>query len=98
MNITNTPHIQTTHNIQGLQRTAAGRGTADAAGSSAALQDSVSFSDEALRLGGMTPANTESARIRFDLVNRVRAEIAAGTYDTPERMDIALERMANRVF
>ena len=31
--------------------------------------------------------------IRTDLVNRVRAEIANGTYDTPEKMDIALERL-----
>lgn len=31
--------------------------------------------------------------IRMDLVNRVRAEIAVGTYDTPEKMEIALQKM-----
>ncbi|MBQ9872968.1 MAG: flagellar biosynthesis anti-sigma factor FlgM [Thermoguttaceae bacterium] len=31
--------------------------------------------------------------IRVDLVNRVRAEIAAGTYYTDEKFDIAISRM-----
>lgn len=31
--------------------------------------------------------------IRIDLVNRVRAEIAAGTYYTDEKFEIALTRM-----
>ena len=35
--------------------------------------------------------------IRTDLVNRVRAEIAAGTYDTPEKMEIALEKMLGQI-
>ena len=35
--------------------------------------------------------------IRQDLVNRVRAEIAAGTYDTPEKLEIALERLLGKL-
>lgn len=31
--------------------------------------------------------------IRAGLVERVRREIAAGSYDTPEKLDIALDRM-----
>ena len=31
--------------------------------------------------------------IRFDLVNRIRSEIAAGTYYTDEKLEIALGRM-----
>jgi hypothetical protein len=31
--------------------------------------------------------------IRSELVRRVRREIAAGAYDTPEKLDAALERM-----
>ena len=31
--------------------------------------------------------------VRTDLVERVRAEIEAGTYETPERMEIAIGRM-----
>jgi hypothetical protein len=31
--------------------------------------------------------------IRHDLVARVRREIAAGEYDTPEKMELALHRL-----
>ena len=31
--------------------------------------------------------------VRTELVERVRREIAAGTYDTPEKWDTALERL-----
>jgi hypothetical protein len=34
--------------------------------------------------------------IRHDLVARVRQQIAAGTYDTPEKMELALERLFRR--
>ena len=33
--------------------------------------------------------------IRWDLVNRIRAEIAAGTYDTPEKFAAAIDRMSH---
>lgn len=35
--------------------------------------------------------------IRTALVARVRREIAAGTYDTPEKFAIALDRMIDRL-
>lgn len=35
----------------------------------------------------------EGAPIRQDLVSRVRQEIAAGTYDTPEKFELALDKM-----
>jgi hypothetical protein len=38
------------------------------------------------------PARQKPA-IRTDLVSRVRAEIAAGTYDTPERFEAAIAKM-----
>ena len=98
MNITNASSVQSFQNIQGMQRAHAGKSGAESAGSTTSLKDTVSFSEEALRLSEVTQTGSESPRIRFDLVNRVRAEIAAGTYDTPEKMDIALERMANRIF
>ena len=39
----------------------------------------------------------DETTVRVELVERVRREIAAGTYDTPEKMQIALERMLNRL-
>ena len=35
--------------------------------------------------------------IRADLVERVRREIAAGVYETPEKWDIALQRLLERL-
>jgi hypothetical protein len=35
---------------------------------------------------------------RLDLIRRVRREIAAGTYDTPERWEAALANLAQRLF
>ena len=35
--------------------------------------------------------------VRMELVNRVRAEIAAGTYDTQEKWEAALERLLERM-
>lgn len=38
----------------------------------------------------------KSDPIRQELVARVKAQIAAGTYDTPERFDAAFARMLER--
>jgi hypothetical protein len=35
--------------------------------------------------------------IRFALVQRIRREIAAGTYETPEKLAMAIDRMAQRL-
>ena len=37
------------------------------------------------------------AGIRRHLVERVRREIAAGTYDTPEKLEAALQRLLERM-
>jgi negative regulator of flagellin synthesis FlgM len=37
-------------------------------------------------------------KIRTELVERVRAEIAAGTYDTPDKFQAALERLLERMW
>ena len=96
MEITSFSHIQSVQNVQGLKRVPAEQ--SNTGSTTAALKDSVSFSEESLRLSDLSRANTESSKIRFDLVNRIKSEIAAGSYDTPEKMDIALERMASRIF
>jgi negative regulator of flagellin synthesis FlgM len=40
---------------------------------------------------------TETAGIRQDVVSRVRAEIAAGTYETPGKLDSALDRLLDEI-
>ena len=46
-----------------------------------------------------TPVETELAEgeIRHDLVARVRREIAAGIYDTPDKLETALARLFLRL-
>jgi negative regulator of flagellin synthesis FlgM len=39
----------------------------------------------------------ETGAVRQDLVNRIRAEIAAGTYETPDKLDVALDRMLDEL-
>ena len=47
-------------------------------------------------ISGSDSATLEGG-IRLDLVARVRKEIAEGTYDTPEKLEAALERLIARL-
>jgi hypothetical protein len=40
------------------------------------------------------PAETEAEDFRHDLVARIRRQIADGVYETPEKWQAALERLA----
>jgi len=40
----------------------------------------------------------EIPAVRTELVERVKAEIAAGTYETPERMEVAIARLMDELF
>jgi hypothetical protein len=42
------------------------------------------------------PPQAKDPTIRYELVARIRKEIAAGTYDTPEKFDAALARLLER--
>jgi Anti-sigma-28 factor, FlgM len=42
-------------------------------------------------------SKANGTEVRSDLVARVRRAIAAGTYDTPERWDAALDRLARKL-
>jgi anti-sigma28 factor (negative regulator of flagellin synthesis) len=45
-----------------------------------------------------TPATMrDESRFRSELVERIRRQIADGTYDTPEKLAVALERLLNRL-
>jgi hypothetical protein len=43
------------------------------------------------------PAPGHEPEIRCDLVERIRREIAAGVYETPEKWALALERLLERL-
>jgi len=40
----------------------------------------------------------EIPEVRTELVQQVRQQIAAGTYETPDRLDIAVERLMDELF
>jgi hypothetical protein len=44
----------------------------------------------------LTP-NEKEPMFRAALVEQIRCEIAAGTYDTPEKWEIALDRLLKRL-
>jgi negative regulator of flagellin synthesis FlgM len=39
----------------------------------------------------------ESGAVRQDLVDRIRAEIASGTYETPDKLDVAVDRLLDEI-
>jgi hypothetical protein len=47
--------------------------------------------------GDSTPPPAKPGAIRTELVERVRQEIAAGIYDTDEKLHQALERLLERL-
>ena len=62
-------------------------------------RDSFTFSEagKASSLESLHSGESSSSGIRFDFVNRIKREIAAGTYDTPDKMDIAMDRLLERL-
>ena len=56
-------------------------------------KDEVTLSSAAQQANQTSETSASSGEIRFDLVNRIRSEIVAGTYETPEKLDAALEKM-----
>jgi negative regulator of flagellin synthesis FlgM len=56
-------------------------------------KDAVTFSSAAQQANQLSETSASNGEIRFDLVNRIRSEIAAGTYETPEKLDTALEKL-----
>ena len=63
------------------------------------IEDEVEISTTARRLSATSETSraAESGEVRYDLVNRLREEIANGTYDTPQRFDAAMERLLSRL-
>lgn len=55
--------------------------------------DVIDFSEAA-----KSELSREHQPIRTDLVNRVKAEIAAGTYESEDKLNTAIDRMWSEVF
>lgn len=66
---------------------------ADGAAKTQAVGDSVTISSAA----EAALHATETSGIRQDVVSRIRAEIASGTYETPGKLDVALDRLLDQM-
>jgi negative regulator of flagellin synthesis FlgM len=91
MHIHGTSHIHGPHGINaphGVHRSTSSQPTSTTAGA-----DRVDISPAAEAAIKMA----ETGAIRHDLVNAIRRQIADGTYETPEKLDAALDRMLDEI-
>ena len=91
MQISGTTHVHGPHGINpphGLHRSPA---AGEAAPSQGADRVEISAAAEA------AVQAAETGDVRTDLVNRIRTQIAQGTYETPDKLDIALSRLLNEI-
>ncbi|MBN2218359.1 MAG: flagellar biosynthesis anti-sigma factor FlgM [Pirellulales bacterium] len=65
----------------------------DATTPSGLIQDELRISDEARLIEQVKQAPD----IRQDRVDAIRRQIAEGTYETPEKLDIALDRLLDEI-
>jgi negative regulator of flagellin synthesis FlgM len=91
MHISGTPHIHGPHGINAPH--APFRGQAAPSTPSARPADRVEISPAA----EAAVRAAESGEVRQDLVNRIRAEISGGTYETQEKLDSALSRLLDEI-
>ena len=68
-------------------------GQASAPSQNTTIRDELQLSP----MGQLLDKVHELPDIRSDLVARIRAEIAAGTYETEEKLQVALERLLDEI-
>ena len=57
------------------------------------IQDELDISD----VGRLVEKAKDVPQIRQNLVDRIRGQIADGTYETPDKMDLALDRLLDEI-
>ena len=83
---------------QGSQGLNALKGVEAAQSTQAAMQQGVAEVHDAVTLSVDAVRAAESTGdIRFDRVNAIRAAIADGSYETPEKLDMAIDRLLDRL-
>ena len=84
-------------NIHGVQNTTPAAGIEPVAPVNADIRptESAGVTDtvEISTVARMAAKIADLPEVRTELVERVKAELAAGIYETPEKMDIAIERL-----
>ena len=87
MQITGTNHVHGPHGINPPHMTQRGQATRSTSSPRGADRVEISPAAEA------AVQAAESGDIRTELVNQLRAQIAAGTYETPDKLDGAVDRL-----
>jgi negative regulator of flagellin synthesis FlgM len=85
--------VHPTHAAKGIEplgSTQAGKASAPSGGVSDTVEISIA--------GKLAAKINDASVIRTDLVDRVKGEIAAGTYETPERVDATVDRLMDELF
>lgn len=91
-------NIMSVFSTQGVQSLGGVKGVESTKATQAAVQQGVGEVHDSVTLSVDAVRSAESASdIRFDRVNAIRAAIADGSYDTAEKLDIALDRMLDRL-
>ena len=93
MNIYSTQIMHGSHAISGPHASKPKPASSIQQTASTLAKDEVTFSNAAQQVNQTFENAESSGEIRFDLVNRIRAEILAETYETQEKLDVALEKM-----
>jgi negative regulator of flagellin synthesis FlgM len=91
MQIHGTTHIHGPHGINPPHAPFRAPGAHEAAGASPADRVDISPAAEAAIRA------SENGDIRQKLVDQIRAQIAAGTYETPAKLDAAVERLLDEI-
>jgi anti-sigma28 factor (negative regulator of flagellin synthesis) len=90
--------VTSTQGSQGLNALKGVEAAQAADGTQATMQQGVSEVHDSVTLSVDAVRSAESTGdIRFDRVNAIRAAIADGSYDTPEKLDLALDRLLDRL-
>ena len=87
--ITSTHGSQSVNGVKGVEASKATDTVANQGISEA--KDTVALSADAVQAAGVT------SDIRLDKINSIRSAIADGSYETPEKLDAALDRLLDRL-
>ncbi len=91
MQIHGTSHVHGPHNINAPHAPFRAQGASKAPATSSADRVDISAAAEAAIQA------SEGGEVRRQLVDQIRSQIAAGTYETPGKLDAAVERLLNEI-
>ncbi len=91
MHIHGTSHVHGAHGVNAPHNTYRSNASQNASANQAVDRLDISAAAEAASMAN------EVNGVRQDLVDNIRAQIAAGTYDTPAKMDAALSRLLDEL-